>query len=257
MFPTTVQALGVILSILGSFPSKAIANSCVPAGIRPMALTNSFTVNRLAVTPGPVFCVNQAAVGGAIPTEYVFTIEPVPSTSNFTSAVYTVPTEMSNIVNILVDPSINQVVAGLDTLIRGAIPRFPQNQQPFGVVVQVPANDLNELIVVGDRSNTDFKVRLAPGFPNLSLVRITRNTAASGSFRTPRVTMEADWTTATSPVDLRIPNVGTYIIKGDVQNLNTSIADALRDSGPFELDLDGSVASLVVTRPGNYSKLST
>jgi len=160
---------------------------------------------------------------------------------------------MGNIVNIVVDQTRNQVIAGLDNVIPGSVPRFPADQQPFGVVVQLPANDLNELVVVGDHTNSNFKVSLAPGFPNLSRVRITRNVGGSGILRTPVVTLEADWTTASSPVDLTIPNVGTYNIKGNVKNLTTSVADPFQDNGPFVLDVDGTVESAAMSRPGNYT----
>jgi hypothetical protein len=207
---------------------------------------------------------------GTLPSDFVFTIEPmnddvVSNSSNATtSRIYTLPALQSPL--LLTDQTATTTEQddnnGTITTTTTIVTLLSENtvfSRPgsFGVVIQVPANDLETVII--ERSlfwnQNTLKVRIAPGFARLS--RIVSQTI--DPFQDEQgIELEADVSSTSNGVTLDLMHHGRYHVKGNVHALNVqqhSTARATVTNSNTVVQILGNVHMGNITRAGTYSIL--
>jgi hypothetical protein len=192
---------------------------------------------------------------GSLPNDFVFTIEPrtnsSSSSSSTSSLIYTLPTMYSPLLQA------NQTTDGTTTVtILAANTSYSASTGgAFGVVIQVPANDLQTVLL--ERSfyfdQNSINLRIAPGFT--ALTRIACQTLAPYD-DAQGIEMDADISSSTSPVTLDLLHHGTYHVIGNVSVLNVGHQAALSSSADQThtgVQIRGNVISGSITRPGLYT----
>ena len=221
--------------------------SCVPAGLNPVsseAKGNKKTWLIIA-SGGLTSCIRGLTDGNIMPRDFIFTIEPASTDAAFDFAVYTLPTNFHDVMNHI-SPVSNPSLLGVNPK-TGTGSRFPPGAGPFGVVIQVPAANLQRVTIWADLLIENWQIRLSPGFTNLSEIEIVteHDDLSPNGF----VTLEADVTSASAPVKFNTRFSGLYKIKGDVSTLITR-DDILT---PTNMAVDGNVGSAKISGKGMYN----
>jgi hypothetical protein len=236
------------------------STSCVTDGLEP-ALQLEQRVTTLHIRMPSFWC------EGTLPNDFVFTIEPIlhPDSST-TTRVYTLPTLHTPLLQAN-QTTTNSTKDGTTTVVT-VLSKNTEFSLPgsFGVAIQVPAHDLQTVIV--ERSpfwdRASIKVRITPGFT--ALRRIVSQTL-EGNEDLQGIELEADLSTSTtaaapSPVTLDLLHHGTYRIIGnvDVLNvradaLNSNTATAPNKNTAVVVQILGNVHGGNITRAGNYTIL--
>jgi hypothetical protein len=230
-------------------PTSSAASCITDPSLRP-AIQLDQKVTALHIRMPSYWC------QGTIPNDFVFTIEPTNTTTTMTN-IYTLPRLHSTLLqaNQTTDNT-NGNTTNTTTTTTTFVSIVSQNTVfgppgQFGVVIQVPANDLQTVIL--ERSfyfdRNSVKLRIRPGFT--ALQRIVCQTLEPFQDNQ-AIELEADISTSTSPVTIDVLHHGTYHVIGNVNVLNV-IPSSSDHTNTVAMQIKGNVNSGNITRPGMYS----